>query len=137
MKELNRYNFANGKAFSTRLLDADDQRRLSLPECDVIAMVRTDDKDYMLAMRPDEALILARLLIDAVEKVTGGRETNESKSRTITCYDQSGELPPVTIKTHNGKRVSVLEKHVLCCHDWKIRDDSDVCRKCDLVRLRA
>jgi hypothetical protein len=72
MKELNRYNFANGKAFSTRLLDADDQRRLSLPECDVIAMVRTDDKDYMLALRPDEALILARLLVDAVWQTTEG-----------------------------------------------------------------
>jgi hypothetical protein len=73
MKELNRYDFTNGKSFSTRLLDVNDVFIRKLPECDVIELERRDgDSSRFEAMRPDEALILARLLIDAVWQTTEG-----------------------------------------------------------------
>lgn len=79
MKLLDRYEFTNGKAFETRYLDADDLRRLRLPACDVIGFYYGGDNDgHLRVMRPDEALIQARMLIDAVRQVTEGYTVSES-----------------------------------------------------------
>lgn len=76
MKLIDRYTFTNGKAFETWYLDANDVAQLGIPECDVIGFVRADSdptaKRPMIMMRPDEALILARLLIGAVHQVSEG-----------------------------------------------------------------
>jgi len=103
MQELNRYDFTNSKSFITYLLSSADTRRMRVPEVDVIGLRRrvvdpVDDEREgpLLVMRPDEALILARLLIDAVWQVTEGYSVGKPK-QTLTCYDQSGELPPTTI----------------------------------------
>lgn len=73
MKQLNRYDFANGRAFITYLMSQAELDRMSLPECDVIGLRRFKDNEApLMVMRPDEALILARLLIDAVWQVTEG-----------------------------------------------------------------
>lgn len=75
MKLLDRYEFTNGKAFESYLLEAADTARYNVPECDVIGLRRVgDDNDLMSVMRPDEALIQARMLIDAVNQVTSGYE---------------------------------------------------------------
>lgn len=88
MKLLDRYEFTNGKAFETFYLEAIDQQRMRLPECDVIAVGCVGDNTSRIeAMRPDEALILARLLIDAVQQVTEGYSIAEP-----VVYEQfSGE----------------------------------------------
>lgn len=82
MRKLNRYDFANDKAFSTHLLSPADVEQLGLPECDVIGL-RRNDGPRMDAMRPDEALILARLLIDAVWQVTEGYSIEEPKPQAL------------------------------------------------------
>lgn len=71
MKLLDRHEFTNGVLFETYLLEKQDTARYEVAECDVIGLRRVgDDSDLMSVMRPDEALIQARMLIDAVEKVT-------------------------------------------------------------------
>jgi hypothetical protein len=80
MKELNRYDFTNDKSFATQLLDSNDQFIRDLPACDVIALERTGPSgSHWTYMRPDEALILTKLLIDAVWQVTEGYSIGESK----------------------------------------------------------
>lgn len=75
MKLLDKYEFTNGKVFESYLLEAADIARYNVPECDVIGLRRVgDDNDLMSVMRPDEALIQARMLIDAVNRVTSGYE---------------------------------------------------------------
>lgn len=73
MKLLQRHEFINGKAFETALLSPDDTKHLRVPECDVIAFSRVDENGISTAivMRPDEALIQARMLMDAVRLITG------------------------------------------------------------------
>lgn len=72
MKLLQRHEFTNGKLFETYLLEAQDIARYAVPECDVIGLRRVgDDNDLMTVMRPDEALIQARMLVDAVRLITG------------------------------------------------------------------
>lgn len=74
MKELNRYDFTNDRHFAMHLLAPGDIVVRDLPECDVLAFESESEKDgpRWLHLRPDEALILARLLIDAVWQVTEG-----------------------------------------------------------------
>lgn len=73
MRLIDRYEFTNGKAFETYYLDANDTFLNNVPECDVIGFQRISDKSSpMVVMRPDEALIQARMLIDAVREVTEG-----------------------------------------------------------------
>lgn len=82
MKLIDRYEFTNGKAFETRYLERADTDRLQLPECDVIGFYYGDDNDgHMRVMRPDEALIQARMLIDAVHAATSGYEVKLYESR--------------------------------------------------------
>ena len=85
MKELNRYDFTNGKAFITRFAEVGDPKVSDLPECDVIFLTRAyeDGQSYTWAMRPDEALILAKLLIDAVWQVTEGYTVDEPKPQEL------------------------------------------------------
>lgn len=75
MKLIDRYTFTNGKAFETWYLDAEDLARHEMPECDVIGLRRVineSEREHVTFMRPDEALILARLLIGAVHQVSEG-----------------------------------------------------------------
>lgn len=74
MKLIDRYEFTNGKAFETEFLSLEDTQRLRVPECDVIAFSQVDQHGMSTCtvMRPDEALIQARMLIDAVRVVTEG-----------------------------------------------------------------
>jgi len=100
MQELNRYDFTNSKSFITYLLSSADTRRMRVPEVDVIGLRRrvvdpVDDEREgpLLVMRPDEALILARLLIDAVWQVTEGYTVGEPKAEELrfqTQFDSNG-----------------------------------------------
>lgn len=79
MKLIDRHVFTNNKRFETYLLEPADIARFNVPECDVIGLRRTDnDSDRMTIMRPDEALIAARLLVDAVYRVSEGYEVGQS-----------------------------------------------------------
>lgn len=72
MKLIDRYEFTNGRLFETYLLEPADTARFNVPECDVIGLRRVSETDDRMAvLRPDEALIQARMLVAAVEKVTG------------------------------------------------------------------
>lgn len=82
MRLIDRYEFTNGRLFETYLLEPADTARFNVPECDVIGLRRVkDEDDRMAVLRPDEALIQARMLVAAVEKVTGGYRV-ELKSDT-------------------------------------------------------
>lgn len=72
MKLIDRYEFTNGKSIETYYLDANDTFLNKVPECDVIGLLRVGEDVRMTLMRPDEALIQARMLIDAVRQVTEG-----------------------------------------------------------------
>lgn len=84
MKQLNRYDFTNDRAFITYLLSQAELDQMDLPECDVIGLRRFKDREGpLMVMRPDEALVLARLLIDAVWQVTEGYTVGEVKDRDL------------------------------------------------------
>jgi len=70
MKTLSRYEFINDKAFEMRYLNASDRKRANVPDVDGLALVIETAKDERTTyhLRPDEALILARMLTDAVWK---------------------------------------------------------------------
>lgn len=93
MKLIDRYEFTNGKAFETWYLEAADTQHHEVPECDVIGLRLLDPNGPVTpplrVMRPDEALIQARMLIDAVHKATSGFE--------IKLYE-----------SHNGERREVF-----------------------------
>lgn len=74
MKLIDRYEFTNGRAFETWYLNARNLKRMNKPECDVIMF---DYGSGQMIMRPDEALIQARMLIDAVRRVTEGYSVDE------------------------------------------------------------
>lgn len=75
MKLLDRHEFTNGALFETYLLERQDIARFAVPECDVIGLRRVSgDEDRMTIMRPDEALIQARMLVEAVRRVSSGYE---------------------------------------------------------------
>jgi hypothetical protein len=71
MKQLNRYDFANDRHFAMHLLALGDTLVRNLPRCSVLAFESESPEDgpHYLHLRPDEALILARLLVDAVWQV--------------------------------------------------------------------
>ena len=97
MKLIDRYEFTNGKAFETYYLEPADTQRFEKPECDVIGLRRVADNlpDTMAIMRPDEALIQARMLIDAVNRVTNGSAcgpTNSSQPLVIEFVDDLEEV---------------------------------------------
>lgn len=81
MKLLERHQFTNNKAFETYLLEATDTERLQIASDDVIGFRRVAESlpDVMAVLRPDEALIQARMLINAVHQVTSGYEIEEVK----------------------------------------------------------
>ena len=68
MKTLSRYEFLNNRAFETRYLSPSERRQRGLPDCDTIALVTEHGQRDVLFLRADEALILARMLTDAVWK---------------------------------------------------------------------
>ena len=72
MKLIDKHEFTNGALFETYLLEPADTARYNVAECDVIGFRRVNEKDdRMMVLRPDEALIQARMLVDAVRQVTG------------------------------------------------------------------
>lgn len=92
MKLIDRHEFLNGKAFETYFLEAADVRRYDVPECDVIGLRRVGEEDRMTIMRPDEALIQARLLIDAVYQVSEGYQVNQPRADESETKPISMEL---------------------------------------------
>lgn len=79
MKLIDRYEFTNGKSFETYYLDTNDTYLNDAPECDVIGFAMKGElKQSFVVMRPDEALIQARMLIDAVRQMTEGYTVSES-----------------------------------------------------------
>lgn len=80
MKLIDRYDFTNDRSFITYYLSPADTARMRVADCDVIGLRRRiigttesgESEGPMTVMRPDEALIMARMLIDAVSKVTEG-----------------------------------------------------------------
>jgi len=106
MRELNRYDFSNDKSFVTHLLNVKDQQRIGAPECDVIGLRRwIGDDEYMLVMRPDEALILARLLVDAVWQVTEGYSIGGVKLSAPT--DAIAELAQESLRVADGVQAEI------------------------------
>lgn len=99
MKLIDRHEFTNGKAFETYYLDAEDIARHNLPECDVIGFCYDDERKgtQLFAMRPDEALIQARMLVDAVRKATSGYEIELEEPATtamaVTTREVFGDGP--------------------------------------------
>ncbi|MCK9371006.1 hypothetical protein M0R04_13935 [Candidatus Dojkabacteria bacterium] len=72
MKKLNEYRFKNKKAFIVYFLDKKDKKKMGFPECDDIYLT-SEEKGELgngYGIRPDEALMLAKMLIDAVYKLT-------------------------------------------------------------------
>lgn len=68
---------------------------MRVAECDVIGLRRRiigttesgETEGPMVVMRPDEALIMARMLIDAVNKVTSGYEIELKQQRPAIVID--------------------------------------------------
>lgn len=75
MKTINKYKFKNKKILRTSYLSNKDRKDTVIPKCDCILFEYSKDGknfyDGGLYLRPDEALIIAKMLIDAVYKVTG------------------------------------------------------------------
>lgn len=128
MKLIDKYEFTNGKLFETYLLEQQDVARFNIPECDVIGLRRVgDDNDLMSVMRPDEALIQARMLVDAVRKVTGGYEIELEPSSckqdlfdeikdAIKSIEWAGKPDPATMTTLN-KELGEYMRDVLAAVD--------------------
>ena len=79
MKLINRHQFTNDALFETYHLNANDCYLNDVPECDVIALSCNNPErmtQTFLVIRPDEALIMAQLLIEAVYQVTEGYATS-------------------------------------------------------------
>lgn len=75
MRVLASHEFSNDKAIKVLLLDKDDQQRVGAPGPDVFVLARIDgerSKDTFL--RPDEALIIIKLLSEALYKAVTGYE---------------------------------------------------------------
>ena len=77
MKKINQYKFTNGKVMEVSYMDKRAKKKQRFPSCDNLFFRWSDDNGKSfegLGIRPDEALIIAKMLIDAVYKVTGGYE---------------------------------------------------------------
>jgi hypothetical protein len=75
MKTLGRFKFINRKEIRALYLSRTDQKRLKVPECDSLALCFIEGEDeHRTYLRPDEALIIARLLTDAVYQTTSAYE---------------------------------------------------------------
>jgi hypothetical protein len=87
MHLINSHRFLNDKLFETYFIERHETEHNDLPECDVIGFAYDDGNsgNRFLVMRPDEALILARLLIDAVYQVTEGYATDTP--RKVVAYE--------------------------------------------------
>ncbi len=72
MKIINQYKFKNKKSFKVFYINNKDRKNNKIPKCDnlLLSFNKTDG----FYIRPDEALLLAKLLIDAVYKITGTYE---------------------------------------------------------------
>jgi len=123
MKELNRYDFSNDKAFVTELLSATDTKQMDVPECDVIGLTRcyADGHSSSWAMRPDEALILARLLIDAVWQVTEGYTVGEPKPQHFggipIVFDST--VPKDEIHLRQNDKTEAMSDSGICREVWR------------------
>jgi hypothetical protein len=69
VKVLSSYKFENDKEIRVVQLTADDQKRLDVPECDVLGMAfRRGGRWKWLCFRPDEAVLMIRLLSEGIFK---------------------------------------------------------------------
>lgn len=81
MKLIERHSFTNDKAFEIFYLEEEDRRIFRAPPEDVIGMRRVYGKNEtpMTVMRPDEALLMARMLVNAVHQLTSEYRVEEPK----------------------------------------------------------
>jgi hypothetical protein len=72
MKTLSSYQYENDKEMRVVQLDAEDRKHLEVPDCDVLGMaVRSNGRWKWMCFRPDEAVLMVKLLSEAVfESVT-------------------------------------------------------------------
>jgi hypothetical protein len=73
MKTINEYKFTNNKSFRTSYVSRKERKKIGIHKDDNICFdwYKGEGYDKGLYLRPDEALIIAKQLIDAVWKVTG------------------------------------------------------------------
>jgi hypothetical protein len=77
MKEITRHNFKrNGKSIAAYYLNGKARKKAKVPGCDCICLAfEHQDKDgTKIYLRPDEALLVARQMIEAVYSVTNAYE---------------------------------------------------------------
>jgi hypothetical protein len=73
LKVLASHKFKNDKEILVAYLDRKDQRKMGVPEEDTLALTFiTDEYERSYCIRPDEALIIIRLLAEAVDKSVKG-----------------------------------------------------------------
>lgn len=76
MKTINEYKFKNKKIIRVEYINDKDRKGTKIPKCDVLLFHWSTDNGKSFGegiyIRPDEALILAKQLIDGVYKVTDG-----------------------------------------------------------------
>lgn len=77
MKLINQYEFKNNKKFGTYFITNRDRKKYkTVPEVDNLMLMfgydggKVDDSTKIF-IRPDEALMIAKMLVDAVWKITG------------------------------------------------------------------
>ena len=76
MKKINQYKFYNKKIIQVVWISQKDRKGTKIPYCDNLLFHWSLDGGKTFAdglyIRPDEALLVAKQLIDAVYKTTGG-----------------------------------------------------------------
>jgi len=73
MKELTRHNFKrNGKSIAAYYLNSKARKKAKVPDCDCICLSfeHPDKEGTKIYLRPDEALLVARQMIESVYRVT-------------------------------------------------------------------
>lgn len=75
MKILAEHKYKNDKAIRVLYLNSTDQRKLGVPKCDTLALCfEMDDHETRYYIRPDEAVLIIRLLSEGVFKSVRGYE---------------------------------------------------------------
>lgn len=91
MKVINRYKFANKKILEVCYIDSKDRGK-KIPWCDNLLFHWSRDGgksfDDGLYIRPDEALLIAKMLIDGVYKVTDGYKNGLLKKKDYYGYKE-------------------------------------------------
>ena len=87
MKEIARHNFIkNGKSIVCYYLNSRAKKKAKVPDCDCICLSFEGIENTNIFLRPDEALIVAKQLIESVYKTTIGYDIRFiAKTKKISC----------------------------------------------------